>query len=418
MSSIRTSSKTSPSIRQTTVEQNMSSTSDRDVDAPATNGAKKVGYNIDCTGRVQVLLRKDQPRVEEGSVLEYDEEALSWGNLTQEENRAEAVKECFSYKDACQDGFKNDQKDDNMVVATAVRRDTESGIEIAIPSSFQTDHVGINGNKYMYDDTKYPKDTYSILALNGPSEDCWPIHKMLFCLFGLVPFLFQMGFLQLLIFHLDSKTFAEDAEDPHVEYDENCIRQVRVAQALSLLAYVMFPTSTLQDVVKAIRLFPTRKNNCIPVGCLRLACFLRALQGIFATSVIFLLVVSSHNTLDIILNFTAVNFITDLDDTAFSLAMVGVFGPRLRDETNRIANANLPASIYRKSTHIWYGAVMLCTALILFGMMTFVMLSEQRAYHWIIESLKAQKIVISSFIALYIAYLAIKGTFVKCRRNS
>jgi len=51
---------------------------------------------------------------------------------------------------------------------------------------------------------------------------------------------------------------------------------------------------------------------------------------------------SSDNALDIILNFTAVNFISDLDEAAFSYAKSGVFGPILTGETKPIAGTNLP----------------------------------------------------------------------------
>ena len=109
-----------------------------------------------------------------------------------------------------------------------------------------------------------------------------------------------------------------DESDNNGQKDDS-ILLCRIAQVLLLLAYVMFPNSTLQDIIKAIQLFPMRctKEDDAPVGCIRIACILRFIQGNFAIIVVFLLVMSAESTLDIILNFTAVHFITELDKIRF-----------------------------------------------------------------------------------------------------
>jgi len=51
-----------------------------------------------------------------------------------------------------------------------------------------------------------------------------------------------------------------------------------------------------------------------------------------------LLILTSNTVVDIILNFTAVNFISNLDDYAFCLAFSGKINQTLEDEATRIAN--------------------------------------------------------------------------------
>lgn len=150
------------------------------------------------------------------------------------------------------------------------------------------------------------------------------------------------------------------------------------AQVVSLLAYLVFPNSTLQDVIKAIQPFPWYfvEADDIPVGCIRIACIP---QENYAIIVTFLLVMSSDNALDIILNFTAVNFISDLDEAAFSFAKSGVFGPILKEETKRIADTKLPACLYRESKQVWFGIVTACTAMILFAVMVVATIAQENS---------------------------------------
>ncbi|VEU39904.1 unnamed protein product [Pseudo-nitzschia multistriata] len=67
-----------------------------------------------------------------------------------------------------------------------------------------------------------------------------------------------------------------------------------------------------------------------------------------ASLVVFVLVVTTPDVIDIILNFTAVNFISGFDDVAFELAQWGKYGPRLEKEANRIEELKAPPCIYLK----------------------------------------------------------------------
>jgi hypothetical protein len=221
---------------------------------------------------------------------------------------------------------------------------------------------------------KYPPDTYSFIALNGPmSNNGWPLQKMKFFLFGLMPFVFQIFFLVLLVINLDNT-------DPDL-----CNRglDVRMAQIVAMLAYVIFPNSTQQDLIRAIQHFPwcAAETDDIPVGCIRISSILRVIQGHGAVSVVFLLVMKSDSTLDIILNFTAMHFLSDLDDAAFSLARSGVFGPNFREEAKRIAGTKLPRRVQNQRKHIWYGGVMVFYCAVFFTLMAF-MIYMKKEFSW------------------------------------
>lgn len=241
----------------------------------------------------------------------------------------------------------------------------------------------------------FPQDAYSIMALNGPTaEEGWPRQRLLFFLFGFMACAFQFALIGLLLSHLDFKHSLEN--DPSgasgasdTPEKENQIvgegeedNLVKAAQVVSLLVYMVFPGSTQQDLIKAIMLFPwcAPKAETIPIGCIRTSCILRGIQGYNALSVVFLLIMQSDNALDIILNFTAVNFISDLDDAAFSLAKSGIFGHGLQQETARIANTMLPKCIYRESKHIWYTTVMVCSGATLLSAMIFMTVAEKNNY--------------------------------------
>lgn len=267
------------------------------------------------------------------------------------------------------------------------------------------------------DDRYYPKDSYSILALNGPKCGQWPKQKLLFFLYGLAPLVFQTGILQLMLLHLKQKRGDhEHANRSYPDFDLDCLIQIRIAQATSMLAYILFPGSSFQDVTRAIHLFPMRSTNSdsnFPVQCVRFSCILRGLQGLLAMFVVFLLVVSTHDTLAVILSFTAVNFITDLDNVAFQHARCGIFGPKLKDEARRISHKRLPDCIHRESKHVGYGFVMAFAAVVFSTLMALIWNEEDRDHQsdfWfdhILLSLRAMQIATVGFLVLFAFRLCI-----------
>jgi hypothetical protein len=86
----------------------------------------------------------------------------------------------------------------------------------------------------------------------------------------------------------------------------------------------------------------THKRNERFSAWMVLSCYLRLLQGLVATYATLILITNSNSVMEIILNFSAINFISDLDDKAFDMAQEGTWGTRLETESNEIQQEGLP----------------------------------------------------------------------------
>jgi len=259
------------------------------------------------------------------------------------------------------------------------------------------------------EEQNFPQDSYSFLVLNGPNNvSSWPRQKFIFFLFGLFPFIFQMVLLILLLWStVDEKrgTVAEtDNPDPE-KYSSylfwatfipaNASTIVKATQVVSMAAYLAYPEASLQDLITAVRFFPrtSKVKRGDPIGNMRFACVLRGIQGTVATFATLILILTTDTVVDIILNFTAVNFISRLDNQSFELAMEGEFGPALKAEAERITDTPLPHCMYRdKSSKKLYRSrlVMAFLSLALSVAMIYVMVSQQRTDMWITEILRVQ----------------------------
>ena len=86
----------------------------------------------------------------------------------------------------------------------------------------------------------------------------------------------------------------------------------RATQFMALLSYCTFADESVKDMTTAIEMWPSikkaQKGN--HVKRIMLSCFLRFLQGLMAILVALLMIVTTADVIDIILNFTAVNFIS------------------------------------------------------------------------------------------------------------
>ena len=117
-------------------------------------------------------------------------------------------------------------------------------------------------------DTRYSRDCYSLMALNGPSfsilwYELWGEKtEFIFFLFGFTTYLFQIAlFTLLLVGHLNVR----EGTNVNPDYDDdywakflpsNNSSMVMGAQIISLFIYLLIPNSTLQNIVKALQLFP------------------------------------------------------------------------------------------------------------------------------------------------------------------
>ena len=241
----------------------------------------------------------------------------------------------------------------------------------------------------------YPKDCYSFIALCYPEKKEWPSFVFLT---GFVVFSFQMTFLGLLIMSVTSEKLGTigEIDNPGTSlgtnfFPANSKQIVRATQVFSMITSFLFPYSSLKDVVKAVLLFPKSSENHKKrrVRFLRFACTLRFLQGLVAIFVSWLLVMTSDNVVDIILNFTAINFISNLDEIAYSMAKCGELGLNFKKKLQNVEKTELPPGIF-KNRIICHWCVVTVTSLLFFGVMTAVMVAQERNDIWSTEELRVR----------------------------
>lgn len=193
----------------------------------------------------------------------------------------------------------------------------------------------------------YPQDTYSFLSKYGPLENigCFT--------FGLVVFLFQVTFLVLIIVNIVDPTYSstESGDGSHKFIPGDVEIPVKIAQYLAIAAFVFFADLTINDVIVSIDMLPllSKKNPEDKVVCMFVSSFLRFVSGTLAVGVSFLLIITGPDVKEIVLNFTAINFISSLDDLAFDLAVKGHYGIKLKQAALDLEGEKLPHCIKNKN---------------------------------------------------------------------
>jgi len=167
---------------------------------------------------------------------------------------------------------------------------------------------------------------------------------------------------------------------------------IRVSQVVALLTYILFPDASLMDVFKSYQYYPSSKRKVVGdrVVGMKISCYLRGFQGYLATIAVFIVVITTRSVVDIILNFTALSFISSLDDEAFDLAKSGVFGSDLRKEIERIENAKLPACMTPDGTVRLYWKVMGSTAAVMFLLLFCVIGFQNSASWWVTPTFRVE----------------------------
>lgn len=249
------------------------------------------------------------------------------------------------------------------------------------------------------ENTKYPRDCYSFMTLNGPERTGWDVQKFKLFLFGLVVFMLQITFsllLMLSVVHIDHGTMEEN-DNPDAGFLANFVPSnskalVKIAQFVSLSTYVLFPDSSVQDTVKVIQYWPKKqrieKND--PVGFMKLSCTLRCIQATLAIISVFFLVLTSTSVIEVILDFTVMNFVSGFDNVAFTLCESGVFGPNFKKESEDVVKKDLPLCMQHKYKHFIYWKTMgTIGAVFIFVFAASVALQESNKF-WITKTFRVQ----------------------------
>jgi len=217
---------------------------------------------------------------------------------------------------------------------------------------------------------EYPQNCYAFIALGptgGPSGD----NRGALC-YGLFVVAFQFAFLSLMIASKMFRTLnnSEDVDNPNKDnaigfslaqtFPADATKIVRATQITAFIACLFFPDDSLTDFVEAVEGFPGRENKDTEeekrednIKWARFATFLRGTQGFTACLTVILLVMTSSDVIDIVLNFTAINFISNFDDVGFDLAKDGRYGKKMKNTAKYIANKPFPDCRKRKSKRPW-----------------------------------------------------------------
>ena len=245
----------------------------------------------------------------------------------------------------------------------------------------------------------YPADCYSFLSLYGPLKN----PKYFF--FGLMVFAFQITFLLLMVVSVIDKRWSSqsDVDNPDAGIDgfTGMIAQfvpaqnsplIRGTQIIAILAYVIFADSSLHDVATSVETFPSfsKRTETDKIGCIVFLCALRFTQGILAIVVTLVLILTSQTVIDIIINFTAINFISALDNAAFGLAQWGKYGPELQEQAIAIKTLPLPRCMSRKNKHIRYRYTVVPIAAILIIAIGCVIYFQEKGSRWSTGILRVQ----------------------------
>jgi len=192
------------------------------------------------------------------------------------------------------------------------------------------------------EDIRFPPDCYSFIAQGYSTSEKWiPF------VYGLVVFLLQIAFLVLIICSKIVRRMSSDEDNDNSDetgqakyMPANASHVVRATQFLAIITFFLCAEDegSMMDIANSVRSFPLYLHQDLSNKnlCHALACTLRFLQAIVACYTLFLLVMISTDVIEIILNFAAVNQISNIDEYAFKLACEGKYGDHLSKMANRI----------------------------------------------------------------------------------
>mmetsp|Transcript_26697 Transcript_26697/g.62701 ORF Transcript_26697/g.62701 Transcript_26697/m.62701 type:complete len:957 (-) Transcript_26697:114-2984(-) len=266
------------------------------------------------------------------------------------------------------------------------------------------------------EDAKFSEDCYSYIAMG-----CGKGNRIPF-LYGITVFLFQLIFLVLMICSKMVRTMSANEDVDNAQKDNsryvfaqfipaNSTIIVRVTQFLAICAFLFFAEDSVNDVVGAVQFLPLPfwSSNKFWVS---VSCFLRFIQGVAACYTALLLVLVSADPIDIVLNFTAVNFISSLDDAAFEIASSGRYGDVLKKksedisenivldyeclhhmkdiEVKKINDEGEEVTEYIDAKNLWYIPTLLVIAFILLSVTIYVTLAQESNTKWVAQVVRVE----------------------------
>lgn len=223
---------------------------------------------------------------------------------------------------------------------------------------------------------KYPEDCFSLIQLNRPSTCI----RMRCFLFGMFVLCFQISIYAVYLLNaaaaerapdyledtygedypqilwnggnwghthgkasnveqldglLDGKVTEELSSKPF-RWKAQVETGIKFAQGMAMIAYIVFPEGGMSDLITAFQSLPPK---CCCSGWSALVLVFRFIHSAIAVYTVSVLILTSATPIDVFLNFAAMSFVSQLDETAFGLAKEGTFGKVLEEESKNIAEA-------------------------------------------------------------------------------
>jgi hypothetical protein len=188
-----------------------------------------------------------------------------------------------------------------------------------------------------------PPDTFSFLV-------CSKILSQPFVL-GMTVFIFQITIYSLLALDLINPL----SENP-LDIPANVETNVRVTQFLAVIVAVLTQAdlrTSLEQVNEGYRTDRIGKEFG-EASCVKwwFATTCRFLQGALGLVVTFFLIVTVDTVFNLLVNFTAMEFVSQLDDVAFFLAGTGYFGSKNADKSQEIDETSYPQAADEKKRRV------------------------------------------------------------------
>jgi len=217
-----------------------------------------------------------------------------------------------------------------------------------------------------------PEDTFSFIIYSRVCSRTFFL--------AILVFSFQIAVYALLAYDITDLT----NEINPFKLPVNVEMPVRIAEAFAIVVAV----TTQDDVQQALNLMrdgydqdPTNHSSLdqtFPEATKAkwiLSIFLRAFEGLFGLALTFLLIMQSTTVLDLLLNFLAMEFVSQLDDGVFVLTRAGFFGRTLSEEAKRMSDEDTP-----------YKVTVPCTASFAAATYFIILSGTFFAFWWIIRS--------------------------------
>jgi hypothetical protein len=187
------------------------------------------------------------------------------------------------------------------------------------------------------DDPCLPTDTFSFLII------CPNLQSRAFFL-ATVVFSFQIAIYAVLAYDI---TNLSNPINP-LKFPVNVETPVRIAEAFAIVVAII----TQDDVRKAVNLLRDGYDQELLAdafpgatkGKWFLSIVLRAIEGFLGLLLTFLLIMQSSTVLDLLLNFLAMEFVSQLDDAVFVLTREGFLSRTLMNEAKTLSNTYYHAS--------------------------------------------------------------------------